>query len=135
MLSIDEVEAFLASSVDGFLSLSAYTLDERRIFDVCFARKNEHVRLSGGSLEEALLLAIRPPQKRCTRCRLLKDLKEFGRSPSHKDGHASHCLICDRRRKKKWYKRASRRQAQRHANALEQRPPTGGAATRSPFDN
>lgn len=69
--------------------------------------------LASDSLAKILMQALRPlkiePPKRCSRCRKSKKLTEFNLKPSAKDGRASHCAECDRKRKKKWYPRAARR--------------------------
>lgn len=43
--------------------------------------------------------------KKCTICKTEKDLSEFNKHPSKKDGLQSHCRICNRERSKAYYKR------------------------------
>lgn len=100
---------YLRHSVDGEGSPS---------FSLTVKSHSGSMDLASETLEKVLLQALRPLKidagKRCTRCRKAKSLGDFPRKPSSKDGLASHCSECDRKRKKKWYPRAARR-AQRSA--------------------
>ena len=42
-------------------------------------------------------------EKICSKCAILKTLDEFGKNKTHKDGHASACLSCEREVKRVWY--------------------------------
>ena len=42
--------------------------------------------------------------KTCTRCHKEKQIDEFYIDRSHKDGHRTTCIKCDKRYLKKWYK-------------------------------
>jgi len=49
------------------------------------------------------LVVITDPQKRCSRCKAQKPLKEFSKDRRHKDGRASQCKSCDALRLKTYY--------------------------------
>lgn len=76
--------------------------------------------LSANALTELLQQALRTPTpiptpgKCCTRCGQRKELAEFPKKATSRDGCAAHCRVCDRKRKSKWYPREARR-AQRSA--------------------
>jgi len=66
------------------------------------------------SLLQALLAGTNSePLKRCSRCRAEKPIEEFPCKSSARDGRASHCRVCDRKRLAKWYPRKMRAAARR----------------------
>ena len=51
--------------------------------------------------------------KRCTKCGIDKELSEFYKDSSRKDGHMSACKECDRSKNKKWAKANPEKAAKR----------------------
>ena len=43
--------------------------------------------------------------KQCSKCKVLKPYKEFGKDKTKKDGHASQCKICSNERHRKYYEK------------------------------
>lgn len=65
-------------------------------------------RTEVASTLEKLVYVLSGDTKVCSRCQLSKPLRDFPRRKQMKDGRASHCIECDRKRKAKWYPRAAR---------------------------
>ena len=119
-MKVAELQAMLMS-IEGEMALSVLKFGKDRLFQVWFFIRGCDHRGTGVSLEEAISKAMSAGEneKKCTRCRQLKPLREFGRCPDKSDGRMSHCLICDRARKKKWYPRSTRKQLNRAARAAQ----------------
>jgi len=47
--------------------------------------------------------------KKCTQCHKLKDLSEFYRNSSSKDGRRTNCKVCQNKSRDKWAKKNSKR--------------------------
>lgn len=41
--------------------------------------------------------------KICCECKIEKDIKNFAKDKTHKDGHKTKCKECSRKYTKKWY--------------------------------
>jgi hypothetical protein len=118
---IDTIAAFdmLLQSADFVYLTRLVDGDGDILYRLSFRRQGESHNEVGHSLEELLdQLTDGRRFKVCSRCRQEKSSREFPRRPDKKDGRAAHCLVCDRRRKAKWYPRASRRQRVKAASPL-----------------
>lgn len=101
----------LVPTIEGELAISAIQRGDTRIYQVWFFADDRDHHGSAETLARAIAKAFRGhiPRKKCSRCLRSKPLADFGvNSSGHKDGRASHCLECDRKRKRKWYPRSSR---------------------------
>lgn len=57
-------------------------------------------------------------RKRCSKCRIKKDIKEFNINRTMKDGHQCYCLKCDREHARQYYKK-KKRKGERRFNPRE----------------
>ena len=55
-------------------------------------------------------------KKRCTKCGVEKDISEFWKEKTHKDGRRSWCKDCDREKGKRWRKLNPKRKRELHKN-------------------
>lgn len=100
----------LLPSVDGDMGIRLVSLIGAPLFRAHYTIGTHEYSGVGRSPIEAFFCAYHSCDqlKKCSRCDEVRPLLMFPRRVGGKDGRMSHCLVCDRERKKKWYPRANR---------------------------